>query len=84
MIEMKRAADLLVGDVFSTDGYKVESVCVLWDGRISVSAWLDASGGIHKSAVLDADAPMPIWTPDEAWQIEAEHGARMEREYGTQ
>ena len=66
MITIKPASELRVGDIFSTDGYEVRSACALWDGRISVEAWLDASGGVSKRAVLAADFACPIWTKDPA------------------
>ena len=64
MITIKPASELQIGDVFSTDGFAVESARPLADGRISVSLWLDASGGVSKHAVLAADQECPIWTPD--------------------
>ena len=65
MITLKRADELQVGDVFSTDGYKVERTHQLWDGRIIIYSWLDASGGIKKTATFKPDVELPIWTPDE-------------------
>jgi hypothetical protein len=64
VITIKPASELQRGDVFSTDGYVVESAATLCDGRVSVEAWLDASGGISKRALLASDFPCPIWTPD--------------------
>ena len=61
MIHMIPANDLRPGDVFSTDGYAVESAAQLWDGRVSVSLWLDASGGITKHDVLDGEQLCPIY-----------------------
>ena len=63
MITMTPARDLKPGDVFSTDGGTVQSAYVLWDGRVSVEVWIDASGGISKHAVLDGAHPCPIYTP---------------------
>jgi hypothetical protein len=63
MIEIVPASELQIGDVFSTDGYKVESARALYDGRISVSLWLDASGGISKYALLAPDFPCPLYRP---------------------
>lgn len=67
MITVKRAADLQKGDTFSTDGYVVVSALALNDftNRVSVELWLDASGGIRKHGVLDADDACPIWTADD-------------------
>lgn len=61
MIVTVPAKDLQVGDVFSTDGYAVTSARALYDGRISVVVWLDASGGIEKRALLAADHPCPLY-----------------------
>ena len=61
MIEVIPASQLKVGDILSTDGYEVQSARRLADGRISVEAWRDASGGLSKYAVLDPDFPCPIW-----------------------
>lgn len=63
MIEVIPASQLKVGDVFSTDGYKVTSVYPLNDytERISVEVHLDASGGISKHAVFEPTHPCPIW-----------------------
>ena len=74
MITIKPASDLKVGDVFSTDGYRVESAAKLYDGRVSVELWLDASGGITKRAVLAADFSCPIWSPDRYVVIESTPG----------
>ena len=61
VIEMKPASELVKGDMFSTDGYVVVSALAIWDGRISVELWLDASGGISKRGLLDPDTPCPIY-----------------------
>jgi hypothetical protein len=66
MIRTIPANELQKGDVFSTDGYAVESACVLYDGRVSISLWLDASGGLTKHAVVAGDFPCPIYTQDPA------------------
>lgn len=65
MIVIKPAAELQRGDVFSTDGYEVVSALAIADGRISVEAWLDASGGVSKRAVLAPDFPCPIFIPED-------------------
>lgn len=73
MIEVIPASQLKVGDVFSTDGYKVVSVGRLMStDQVSVECWLDASGGISKRAVLDPDFPCPLWRGDEPTLTHAE------------
>ena len=63
---MKPASELVKGDTFSTDGYVVVSALAIWDGRISVELWLDASGGISKRALLDPGTPCPIYHEKES------------------
>ncbi len=61
VITMKQASELEVGDVFSTDGYTVDSV--YWvDGKRSVTV---TKGGHLKHALLEADERCPIWTADD-------------------
>lgn len=62
MIITKPASELQKGDMFSTDGYVVDSVAQLVDGRISVETLSHEDGDFHtKRALLDPDFPCPIW-----------------------
>jgi hypothetical protein len=67
MVVIKPASELQVGDLFSTDGYRVVRARTLDDytNRVSVELWLDASGGIRKYDLLANNHPCPIYLADE-------------------
>ena len=65
---MKRADELKIGDVFSTDGYAVEAATILLGGGAPGEVWVQtrrADDPLCKSAYLPLDFPCPIWTADE-------------------
>jgi len=61
MIATIPASQLKVGDVFSTDGFTVESTATLYDGRVSVVLHSDDHAGVTKQAVLEPDFPCHLW-----------------------
>lgn len=67
MICMIPASNLRPGDVFSTDGYAVESACIVRDhGEERVSVWARRHDDpCAKTELLALDFPCPIWISED-------------------
>ena len=62
MIVTKSAKNLRPGDVFSTDGYIVESAVILQGGGYADEIAVQVSlNGHQKFAYLEPNHPCPIW-----------------------